>query len=107
MEWRSVEGSWHGCDLPHGAAAIGTDGEIGGGDRAIASGAIGDRLAGGISITGIEQPTTESKAVAAGAIGQEAVVADAMEAVRQGVQQKAADEFDGSSIITLVLPLAR
>ncbi len=39
------------------------------------------RLA-GTSVTGIEQPMAESDVVAAGAIGEEAVVADAVEAVR-------------------------
>ena len=56
-------------------------GEVGRGGRAIASGAIVGRLA-GTGVTVIEQPTTESKAVAAGAIGEEAVVADAVEVVR-------------------------
>ena len=32
----SVAGARHGCDPPHGAAAIGTDGEVGCGERAIA-----------------------------------------------------------------------
>jgi hypothetical protein len=36
---------------------------------------------------------TESEVVAAGAIGEEAQVADAMEAVRQGVQQNAPKVF--------------
>ena len=46
-------------------------------------GAIGDRFASVIRIAGIEQPTTESEVVAAAAaIGEEAIVADAMEAVR-------------------------
>ena len=40
---------------------------------------------------------TESEAVAAGATGEEAVMADAMEAVRQGVQQKAADVASGQA----------
>ena len=43
----------------------------------------------------IEQPTTTGEVVAAGAIGEEAVVADAMEAVRRGVQQEAPDELVG------------
>src|SRR5438067_13248085 len=51
--------------------------------------------AGSQASTGIEQPMTESEAFAAGAIGEEAVVADAVEAIRQDVQQKAADELDG------------
>jgi hypothetical protein len=60
---------------------VGTDGEVGCGGRAIVFGAIVGNLA-GTSVTGIEQPMTESEAVAAGAIGEEAVVADAVEAVR-------------------------
>ena len=60
-----VAGARHGCDPPHGAAAIGTDGEVGCGERAIAFGAIVGRLA-GTSVTGIEQPTTESEVVARG-----------------------------------------
>jgi hypothetical protein len=87
VEGRKVGRAWHGGDPPHGAAAIGTDGEIGGGDRAIGFGAFGDGLASVISIAGIEQPTTAGEVVAAGAIGEEAIVADAMEAVRQGVQR--------------------
>src|ERR1700745_244802 len=45
--------------------------------------------------TSFEQPTTESEAITAGAIGEETVVADAMEALRQSMQQKAADELVG------------
>jgi hypothetical protein len=52
------------------------------------------RLADGTRDT-VEQPTTESEAVTAEAIGEKTVVADAMEAVRQSVQQKAADELVG------------
>jgi hypothetical protein len=43
------------------------------------------RLADGTRDTGFEQPTTESEAVTAGAIGEETVVADTMEAVGQSV----------------------
>jgi hypothetical protein len=56
---------------------------------------VGGRLADGTRDTGFEQPTTESEAVTAEAIGEKTVVADAMEAVRQSVQQKAADELVG------------
>ena len=45
------------------------------------------------------------------AIGEEAIVADAMEAVRQGVQQEAADELVGGerhdlglAVVAVVLP---
>ncbi len=43
----------------------------------------------------VEQPATERELVGAVAVGEEAVVADAMEAIRQGVQQEAADELIG------------
>src|SRR5215208_1909381 len=49
------------------------------------------RLGRGTRDTGIEQPMTEGEAVAAGTIGEKAIVADAMEAVREGMQEKAAD----------------
>lgn len=42
-----------------------------------------------------EEPSAEDKLVAAGAIGEEAVMADAVESVRQGMQEKAADELVG------------
>jgi hypothetical protein len=63
--------------------------------RAIASGVMIGRLADGTRDTVFEQPTTASEAVTAGAIGEKTVVSDAMEAVRQSVQQKAADELVG------------
>ena len=53
------------------------------------------RLVDGTRGRGFEQPTTESEAITAGAIGEETVVADAMEALRQSMQQKAADELVG------------
>ena len=46
-------------------------------------------------MTFIEQFATEGNVIAASAIGEEAIVADAMEAVRQGVQQEAPDELIG------------
>jgi hypothetical protein len=42
---------------------------------------------------GIEQLATAREMAAASTIGEEAIVADAMETVREGVQQKAADEL--------------
>src|SRR5437763_14602241 len=44
---------------------------------------------------GIEQPAAESEIVAALPVGEEAVVANAVEAVRQGMQQETADELVG------------
>src|SRR5438128_5377920 len=62
-------------------------------------------------ITAIEQPLTESDVVGAVAIGEEAIVADTMEAVWQSVQQKAADELIGiechhlgDAALSVVLP---
>ena len=43
----------------------------------------------------VEQLAAERQLLGAMAVGEEAVVADAMEAVRQGVQQEAADELVG------------
>ena len=94
-DWLRVAGAWHDCDPPHGATAIRTDGEVSSGERAIASGVIVGRLADGTRDTVFEQPTTESEAVTAGAIGEKTVVADAMEALRQSMQQKASDELVG------------
>src|SRR5258706_11151601 len=68
---------------------MGTDCEVGCGEWAIAFAAIVGRLA-GTSVTAIEQPLTESDVVGAVAIGEEAIVADTMEAGWQSVQQKAA-----------------
>jgi hypothetical protein len=83
-EWLWLAGAWHVCDRPHGATAIRTDCEVSSGERAIAFAAIVGRLA-GTSVTAIEQPLTESDAVGAGAIAEEAIVADTMEAVWQSV----------------------
>ena len=59
----------------------------------------------------VEQPATERELGGAVAVGEEAVVADAMEAVRQGVQQEAADELVGVkghdlglAVVAIILP---
>ena len=59
----------------------------------------------------VEQPATERELGGALAVGEEAVVADAMEAVRQGVQQEAADELVGVkrhelglAVMAIILP---
>jgi hypothetical protein len=44
---------------------------------------------------GIEQPATEGEIVAALAVGEEAVVANPVEAIWQGMQQETADELVG------------
>jgi len=58
-----------------------------------------------------DQPPTVGETVAAIAIGEEAVVADAVEAVRQRVEKKAADELGGverhhfdDAILAVILP---
>ena len=43
----------------------------------------------------IQQPATSGAALGAGAVGQEAVVTNAMRAVRQRLEEKAADELEG------------
>jgi hypothetical protein len=43
----------------------------------------------------IQQPATSGEALGAGAVGQEAVVTNAMKAVRQRVEEEAADELEG------------
>ena len=63
---------------------MGTDCEVGCGEWAIAFAAIVGRLA-GTSVTAIEQPLTESDAVGAGAIGEEAIVAEALWRSRLGL----------------------
>src|SRR5271170_1913566 len=59
----------------------------------------------------VEQPATERELGGALAVGEEAVVADAMEAIRQGVQQKAPDELIGRkrhdlrlAVMAIILP---
>src|SRR5206468_12768462 len=75
------------CDGDHRAAAAGTAIER---ER-------GDRLLGGrrgrVGRGNVEQLAAQCELLGAMAVGEEAVMADAMEAVRQGVQQKAADEL--------------
>ena len=75
----------------HGAAAA----------RAALGGALLDGILGPVwrAVPGrrrVEQPAAERELGGAVAVGEEAVVADAVEAVRQGVQQEAADELVGA-----------
>src|SRR3981189_1867728 len=104
-------GARHGGDPPHGAAALGADEEVTGVALSIAFGVTGRRLGIGRRVMGIEQPAAEGEVVAASAIGEEAVVANAMEAVRQGMQQESADELVGIerhhlglAVLAVVLP---
>src|SRR5260370_28107713 len=60
---------------------------------------------------GIEQPAAEGEVVAALAVGEKAIVTNAMEAVRQGMQQESADELVGIechhlglAVLAVVLP---
>src|ERR1700681_1797983 len=86
-------GARHGCDPPHGTAAIGADEEVAAVALSIAFGATGCQLRIGRRVMGIEQPAAEGDVVAASAIGEKAVVARALEAVREGMQQETADEL--------------
>ena len=54
------------------------------------------RSGGRFRVGGVEQPATERELGGAVAIGEEAIVTDAVEAVRQGVHQEAADELVGT-----------
>src|SRR5260370_236031 len=60
---------------------------------------------------GVEEPRAEGELGGAVGVGEEAVVADAMEAVRQGVQQEAPDELVGRkghdlglAVVAVILP---
>ena len=88
-------GARHGCDPPHGAAAIGADEDVTDLALSIAFGVTGRQLGIGRSVMGIEQPAAEGDVVAASAVGEKAVVANAMEAVREGMQQETADVASG------------
>jgi len=48
-----------------------------------------------VSISGDKQRAAQREFIGTAAVGEEAVIADAMESVRQGVEQEAADEFVG------------
>ena len=102
-------GARYDSDPLHGATTFGADDEVTGVELLIAVAVSG--LRSGIGrLRGQHMPAT-SDVVAAPAIGEEAVVADAMEAVRQAVQKKAADELIGAkrhclglAVMSIVLP---
>ena len=97
--------SRQGCEGDHRAAAAGAAIEWERGDR---------RLGGRRRRVGrgnVEQLAAQCELLGAMAVGEEAVMADAMEAVRQGVQQKAADELvrvEGQdlrlAVVAIILP---
>lgn len=98
-------GSWDDVDTPHGAAAMRADGDLAFDERIIAVFLISR------SVANVEEPTAEGDSIVAPAIGEEAIVADAMKAVRQGVQEKAPHELIGIkrhhfgfTILPIVLP---
>lgn len=84
---------------PHSA-----DEEVTGVALSIAFGVTGCELEIGRRVMGVEQPAAEREVVAAPATGKKAVAANAVEAVRQGMQQETADELVGIEVISLVLP---
>src|SRR5580765_6511523 len=72
---------------------------------------IPDLFGGRVGERQVEQPATERELGGALAVGEESVVADAMEAVRQGVHQEAADELVGVkrhelglAVMAIILP---
>jgi hypothetical protein len=77
------------------AAAIGADEEVTGVALSIAFGVSVRQLGIDHDVMGIEQLAKEGEIVAALAVGEEAVVANPVEAIRQGMQQETADELVG------------
>ena len=65
-------GARHGCDPPHGAAALGADEEVTGVALSIGFGVTGRRLGIGRRVMGIEQPAAEGEVVAASAFDESA-----------------------------------
>ncbi len=70
--------------MPHGTAAIEIDEEVTGVSLSIAFGVSVRQLGIGRDVMGIEQPATEGEIVAALAVGEEAVVANPVEAHAAG-----------------------
>src|SRR5258705_13212823 len=94
----------HGCDPPHGAAAIGADEEVTGVALSIAFGVTGRQLGIGRCVMGIEQPAAEGEVVAALAIGEEAVVANfRWKPSGRACSRKRRMNSSASSVISLVL----
>ena len=98
-------GSRDDIDAPHGAAAMWADGDLGF-DEGIPAGLLISR-----SVADSKELTTEGDFIVASAIGEEAVVADAVETIGQGVQEKATNELIGIerhhlgfAILPIVLP---
>jgi hypothetical protein len=98
-------GSRDDIDAPHGAATMRADGDLTFGEGIVAGFLISR------SVADSKELTAESDFIVASAIGEEAIVADAVEAVRQGVQEKATNkpvgikchDF-GFAVLPIVLP---
>ena len=98
-------GSRDDFDAPHGAAAMWADGDLAFDER-IAAGFLINR-----SVADSKELMAKGDFIVASAIGEEAIVADAVKAVRQGVQEKAPNELTGIerhhlgfAILPIVLP---
>src|ERR1700751_3778128 len=98
-------GSRDDIDAPQGAAAMRADGDLTF-DEGIGGGLLISR-----SVADSKELTAEGDFIVASAIGEEAIVADAGEAVRQGVQEKATNELVGIkphdfgfAVLPVVLP---
>ena len=98
-------GSRDDIDAPHGAATMRADGDLTFGEGIVAGFLIS------LSIADSKKLTAASDLIVASAIGEEAIVADAVEAIRQGVQEKATNELIGTkrhhfgfTILPIVLP---
>ena len=97
----------------HGAAATGTDVEGSSGELEV-SFAVAGRWRDSRRRRRIQQSATEADLGAAAAVGEQAIVADPMEPVRQGVEEEAADELGGVqghelglAVMAIVLPFER
>ena len=100
-----VAASRDDIDTSHGAATMRADGDLTFGEGIVAGFLISRSVADG------KELTAEGDFIVAPAIGEEAIVADAVEAVRQGVQEKATHELIGIkrhhfglAILPIVLP---
>jgi len=98
-------GSRDDIDAPHGAATMRAGGDLTFGEGIVAGFLISR------SVADIKELTAESDFIVASAIGEEAIVADAVEAVRQGMQEKATNELIGIkrhhfgfTVLPIVLP---
>ena len=98
-------GSRDDIDAPHGASTKRADGDLTFGEGIVADFLISR------SVADSKELTAESDFIVAAAIGEEAIVADAVKAIRQSMQEKTTNELIGIkrhhfgfAILPIVLP---